>query len=76
MKQPAIQAALANLVEVIRTALTAEFLEYFRDGAPRKVERSSKARPAKSKPAPGTKVTKSRASAKKDGSRAKASAKR
>ena len=32
MQQPAIQAALDNLVEVIRTALTAEFLEYFRDG--------------------------------------------
>ncbi len=30
MQQPAIQAALDNLVEVIRTALTAEFLEYFR----------------------------------------------
>ena len=35
MQQPAIQAALDNLVEVIRTALTAEFLEYFRgDAAP------------------------------------------
>jgi hypothetical protein len=32
MQQPAIQAALDNLVEVIRTALTAEFLEYFRGG--------------------------------------------
>jgi hypothetical protein len=32
MQQPAIQAALNNLVEVIRTALTAEFLEYFRGG--------------------------------------------
>jgi hypothetical protein len=30
MQQPAIQAALDNLVEVIRTALTAEFLEFFR----------------------------------------------
>ena len=43
MQQPAIQAALNNLVEVIRTALTAEFLEYFRDGD---------ARPARGKPAP------------------------
>ncbi len=33
MQQPAIQAALDNLVEVIRTALTAEFLEYFRGDA-------------------------------------------
>ena len=33
MQQPAIQAALDNLVEVIRTALTAEFLEYFRGEA-------------------------------------------
>lgn len=30
MQQPAIQAALDNLVEVIRTALTAEFLEFSR----------------------------------------------
>ena len=58
MQQPAIQAALDNLVEVIRTALTAEFLEYFRDGdaeparakrpkAGAKPTRASRARPAK-----------------------------
>jgi hypothetical protein len=46
MQQPAIQAALNNLVEVIRTALTAEFLEYFRDGD---------ARPARGKPGPKSK---------------------
>lgn len=33
MHQPAIQAALDNLVEVIRTALTAEFLEFSRGEA-------------------------------------------
>jgi hypothetical protein len=57
MQQPAIQAALDNLVEVIRTALTAEFLEYFRgDVAPvrskppkvrAKQTKAKKARPAK-----------------------------
>jgi ribosomal protein L4 len=42
MQQPAIQAALDNLVEVIRTALTAEFLEYFRgsDAEPARGKRS------------------------------------
>jgi len=44
MQQPAIQAALDNLVEVIRTALTAEFLEYFRgDAAPVRGKRSKAA---------------------------------
>lgn len=33
MHQPAIQAALDNLVEVIRTALSAEFLEFIRGEA-------------------------------------------
>lgn len=46
MQQPAIQAALDNLVEVIRTALTAEFLEYFREG---------EARPARGKAGPKAK---------------------
>jgi hypothetical protein len=32
MQQPAIQAALNNLVEAIRTALMAEFVEYSRGG--------------------------------------------
>jgi len=49
MQQPAIQAALDNLVEVIRTALTAEFLEYFRDGSPTPVRGKSAARPKKGK---------------------------
>lgn len=56
MQQPAIQAALNNLVEVIRTALTAEFLEYFRDGDPR---------PARAKPASKPKKAAPRAVAKK-----------
>ena len=57
MQQPAIQAALDNLVEVIRTALTAEFLEYFRDGEARPVsgkrgKRAPKAKKAKTAPRP------------------------
>jgi hypothetical protein len=44
MQQPAIQAALDNLVEVIRTALTAEFLEYFR-GEATAVRKGAKAGP-------------------------------
>jgi hypothetical protein len=55
MQQPAIQAALNNLVEVIRTALTAEFLEYFRDG---------NARPARAKPKSSRKQAAPRAVAK------------
>jgi hypothetical protein len=47
MQQPAIQAALNNLVEVIRTALTAEFLEYFRDGDARPTRAKLKAKPKK-----------------------------
>lgn len=49
MQQPAIQAALDNLVEVIRTALTAEFLEYFRDGTARPARGKSAPRPTKAK---------------------------
>lgn len=33
MHPPAIQAALDNLVETVRTSVTAEFLEYFRGEA-------------------------------------------
>lgn len=33
MHPPAIQAALDNLVETVRTSVTAEFLEYFRGDA-------------------------------------------
>jgi hypothetical protein len=50
MQQPAIQAALDNLVEVIRTALTAEFLEYFRGGDAEPLQGKRQAR-RKSKPA-------------------------
>lgn len=49
MQQPAIQAALDNLVEVIRTALTAEFLEYFRDGTARPVGGKAARKPTKAK---------------------------
>jgi hypothetical protein len=51
MQQPAIQAALNNLVEVIRTALTAEFLEYFRDGEAPTVRGKSGPKAKKSKKA-------------------------
>jgi len=49
MKQPAIQAALNNLVEAIRTALMAEFVEYSRGGDPEPVQakRGKKAGKAK-----------------------------
>jgi hypothetical protein len=65
MQQPAIQAALDNLVEVIRTALTAEFLEYFRDGEARPVRGKPGPKPKKGKMAPRAKVTKKPAAAKK-----------
>ena len=65
MQQPAIQAALDNLVEVIRTALTAEFLEYFRDGTPRQIRGKSAAKAKKTKAAPRAKAAKKTAGAKK-----------
>ena len=53
MQQPAIQAALDNLVEVIRTALTAEFLEYFRDGEAKLARgKRTKAGPKRAKAGP------------------------
>jgi hypothetical protein len=58
MQQPAIQAALNNLVEVIRTALTAEFLEYFRDGDARPARGKPGSKPNKGKKAPRGGVTK------------------
>lgn len=47
MHQPAIQAALDNLVEVIRTALSAEFLEFIRGEAPVRPKRGPKAKKGK-----------------------------
>jgi hypothetical protein len=73
MQQPAIQAALNNLVEVIRTALTAEFLEYFRggDAEPVRAPRGKKkAKVSRAKQAPRTKVAKKKAVAKEAGRRA------
>ena len=64
MQQPAIQAALDNLVEVIRTALTAEFLEYFRDGTARRVRGKSAPKPAKTKAAGRAKAAKKKATKK------------
>jgi len=58
MQQPAIQAALDNLVEVIRTALTAEFLEYFRDGETKPVRGKAGPKPKKAKKAPRAKAAK------------------
>ncbi len=70
MKQPAIQAALDNLVEVIRTALTAEFLEYFREGdvGPVRGKRGAKAGKAQQRKQASAKQT----GAKKTPRRAKA----
>jgi len=49
MQPPAIQAALDNLVETVRTSLMAEFLELLRDGKPTPVKRKRKSPPAKRK---------------------------
>lgn len=65
MQQPAIQAALDNLVEVIRTALTAEFLEYFRDGEAKPVRGKSKQKATKSKQSRRAKTQTKPAAAKK-----------
>jgi hypothetical protein len=65
MQQPAIQAALDNLVEVIRTALTAEFLEYFRDGEAKPVRGKSKQKATKSKQGLHANADKNRAVGKK-----------
>jgi hypothetical protein len=47
MHPPAIQAALDNLVETVRTSVTAEFLEYFRgDAKPMRGKPGPKLRPA------------------------------
>jgi hypothetical protein len=60
MQQPAIQAALDNLVEVIRTALTAEFLEFSRGEAKPLGGKLGKAgaRKSKAKKAPRRKAAK------------------
>ena len=60
MQQPAIQAALDNMVEVIRTALTAEFLEFSRGEAKPVGGKLGKtgAKKAKAKKASGRKVAK------------------
>jgi len=71
MQQPAIQAALDNLVEVIRTALTAEFLEFSRGEAKPVGAKLGKAgaKKSKAKKAPRRKVAK-KAAAKAAGKRA------
>jgi hypothetical protein len=48
MQQPAIQAALNNLVEAIRTALMAEFVEYSRGGDKAPLSAKRKPKPRKS----------------------------
>jgi hypothetical protein len=69
MQQPAIQAALNNLVEVIRTALMAEFLEYSRggDAEPRGAKKGQ--RSAKGKKKASKKTSAKKISAKKAGAR-------
>ncbi len=52
MQPTAIQAALDNLVETIRTSLMAELLELLRDGKPAVVKRKRKSPPAKKKTKP------------------------
>jgi hypothetical protein len=47
MQPPAVQAALDNLVETVRTSLMAEFLELLREGKPAKIKGKRTARPAK-----------------------------
>ncbi len=49
MQPPAIQAALDNLVETVRTSLMAEFLELLREGKPAAVKPKRKSAPAKKK---------------------------
>jgi hypothetical protein len=44
MYPPAIQAALDNLVETVRTSVTAEFLEFFRGEAKPRVKAGAKHR--------------------------------
>lgn len=53
MQPPAIQAALDNLVETVRTSLMAEFLELLRDGKPAAIKRKASAKKRKKKAAPG-----------------------
>jgi hypothetical protein len=66
MQQPAIQAALNNLVEAIRTALMAEFVEYSRGGdkEPVSLKRAPKGRKS-AKKATAKKATTKKATAKK-----------
>lgn len=49
MQPPAVQAALDNLVEAVRTSLMAEFLELLREGKPAKVKAKRRGSPAKKK---------------------------
>jgi hypothetical protein len=51
MQPPAIQAALDNLVETVRTSLMAEFLELLRDGKPAVIKRKASAKKKKTKKA-------------------------
>ncbi|RYZ06650.1 MAG: hypothetical protein EOO73_15220 [Myxococcales bacterium] len=46
MQSPAIQAALNNLVETIRTSLMAEFLELLRSGKPASLKPARKSKRA------------------------------
>jgi hypothetical protein len=51
MQSPAVQVALNNLVETIRTSLMAEFLELLRSGKPARAKPGRKSRqPTASKP--------------------------
>lgn len=58
MQPPAIQAALDNLVETVRTSLMAEFLELLRDGKPASLKRKTSAKKKKKKAAPRARASK------------------
>jgi hypothetical protein len=58
MQPPAIQAALDNLVETVRTSLMAEFLELLRDGKPASIKRKTSAKKKKKTAAPRARASK------------------
>jgi hypothetical protein len=59
MYPPAIQAALDNLVETVRTSVTAEFLEFFRGEAKPRVKAGRKARQVPTPKAGGRRTSES-----------------
>lgn len=60
MQSLAIQTALDNLVETVRTSLMAEFLELLRDGKPAAIVKRKRKSPAKKKGAKARRSGKSK----------------